>query len=192
MLVYTRYENSKLYDSFWYGFTAVGLAQGHFFQEPFSSVPTATHPPLTSLLLVPASYLFGYHTGTTPQRLTMAMLEALVVLFVGLLGSRMAGPWAGLTAAVLAALAPDFWMPSGILMSETPAMLCTALVFLAIVRLDRSPALDNAALVRVVCGAAALARPELALYVPFLAVPAALEVGFDRRGANESSTRIKP
>ncbi len=176
VLVYTRYENSKLYDSFWYGFTSVGLAQGHFFQEPFASVPTATHPPLTSLLLVPASYLFGYHTGTTPQRLTMAMLGALVVLFVGLLGSRMAGPWVGLTAAVLAALAPDFWMPSGILMSETPAMLCTALVYLAIVRLDRSPVPGNAALAGVACGAAALARPELALYIPFLAVPAALLV----------------
>lgn len=177
VLVVTRHENSKLYDAFWYGATSVDLARGHFFQEPLATTPTATHPPLTSLLLVPASYLFGLHPGTTPQRITMAILGALVVLLVGILGARMAGPWVGLVAAVLAAAAPDFWMPSGILMSETPAMLCTALVFLAIVHLNRVRTWGAATLVGLACGAAALARPELALFVPFLAVPAALLVG---------------
>jgi len=176
VLVVTRYENSRLYDAFWYGATSLDLAHGHFFQEPLATTPTATHPPLTSFLLVPASYLFGLHTGTTPQRITMAILGALVVLLVGIVGARMAGPWVGLVAAVLAAFAPDFWMPSGILMSETPAMVCTALVFLAIVHLGRVRTLGAAALLGLACGATALARPELVLFVPFLAVPAALLV----------------
>ena len=74
----------------------------------------------------------------------------------------------------LAAVYPNMWMPSGILMSETPAMLVTALILLAIVRIYRSPTLGNAALLGVLCGAGALVRAELILFVPCLLLPAVL------------------
>jgi 4-amino-4-deoxy-L-arabinose transferase-like glycosyltransferase len=93
---------------------------------------------------------------------------------VGLLGRAVAGPWVGLTAAGLAALAPNFWMPSGILMSETPSMLFMALILLAAVRLSRAPTVVSVVLLGAACGCEALVRTELLLFVPGLLVPAVL------------------
>ncbi len=174
VLLVTRYQNGRIYDSFWYGVTANELHQGQFFRVPFGTGPTASHPPLTSLLVGSVNFLVGLHAGTTVPRLTMAVLGAGVVLAVGLLGRAVAGPWVGLTAAGLAALAPNFWMPSGIVMSETPSMLFMALILLAVVRCFRSPTFWNAALLGALCGAEALVRAELILFVPALLVPALL------------------
>jgi 4-amino-4-deoxy-L-arabinose transferase-like glycosyltransferase len=174
ILVVTRHENSKLYDSLWYGFTGLGLSIGQFFRVAFGTAPSAAHPPLTSLLLAPSCWLFGFHAGTTPQRMTMAILGTAVVLCIGLLGRSLAGPWVGLTAAFLAAGYPNFWIPNGILMSETPAMLGMALILMAIVRLRRRPTVVSALLLGAACGAEALVRAELILFVPMLLVPAAL------------------
>ncbi|HEX4217992.1 MAG TPA: glycosyltransferase family 39 protein [Acidimicrobiales bacterium] len=174
VLIFTQHQNNKVYDSFWYGVTANELKLGQFFALPFSGGPTAAHPPLTSILAGSVNFLVGLHAGTTFQRLVMAVLGAGVVLCVGLLGRSVAGPWVGLTAAGLAAVAPNFWIPSGIIMSETPAMLFMALILLAVVRLLRSPTMLRAALLGAACGAETLVRAELVLFVPFLLVPAAL------------------
>jgi 4-amino-4-deoxy-L-arabinose transferase-like glycosyltransferase len=176
VLLVTRHENGKFYDSFWYGVTANELKQGMFFRAPFSLAPSAAHPPLTSLLLGSVNFVVGLHAGTTVQRLTMAVLGAAVVLCVGLLGRAVAGPWVGLTAAGLAAFAPNFWIPSGIVMSETPAMLFMGLILLAAVRLRRSPTFVSAAMLGVACAGEALVRAELVLFVPCLLVPAVLAV----------------
>ena len=172
VLVVTRYENKAFYDAFWYGYTAGNLRAGHFFQ--IGGNPTAFHPPLTSLILGVVNLVTPSSPGETALRLTMAVLGAAVVLCVGLLGRSIGGPWVGLTAAALAAVYPNMWMPSGILMSETPAMLFVALILLVIVRMYRSPTLGNAALLGVLCGAATLIRAELILFVPCLLLPAVL------------------
>jgi 4-amino-4-deoxy-L-arabinose transferase-like glycosyltransferase len=174
VLIVTRHENNKLYDSFWYAITGLELASHQFFRSPLATTPTAAHPPLTSLLLAPATYFFGFNNDTTPQRLTMALLGAAVVLCVGLLGRAVAGPWVGLTAALLAACYPNFWIPNGILMSETPAMLGMALILLAVMRVRRSPTVPSAILLGAACGAEALVRAELVLFVPLLLAPALL------------------
>jgi 4-amino-4-deoxy-L-arabinose transferase-like glycosyltransferase len=176
VLAYTRYRNGTLYDSFWYYSTTIGLHLGWFFRVPFSFSPTAAHPPMTTLLLGAGTYLIGLHRGMTSSLLVMAFLGSAVVVCVGLLGRAVAGPWIGLIAAIVAALSPNFWMPSGILMSETPAMLFMALVLLAVVHLLRSPTLVAAVLLGVGCGALALVRAELILCVPGLLIPAALLV----------------
>lgn len=174
VLIFTQYENNKIYDAFWYGVTSNELTQGRFFRVPFGTAPTAAHPPLTSLLVGSVSFVVGRHSGSTIQRLTMAVLGAGVILCVGLLGRSVAGPRVGLVAAGLAALAPNFWMPSGIVMSETPSMLFMALILLGVVRLLRAPTVVNAALLGAACGAEALVRAELILFVPSLLIPAAL------------------
>ncbi|HEY6623441.1 MAG TPA: glycosyltransferase family 39 protein [Acidimicrobiales bacterium] len=174
VLIFTQYQNNKIYDSFWYGVTANELKMGQFFRGPLATTPSAAHPPLTSILAGTVNFLIGLHAGTTFQRLVMAVLGAGVVLCVGLLGRSVGGPWVGLTAAALAAVAPNFWIPSGIVMSETPAMLFMALILLAVTRLLRSPTLVMAALLGAACGAEALIRAELLLFVPFLLVPAVL------------------
>ena len=173
VLIVTRHETNKLYDAFWYGVTAGELQHGQFFRVPLQTAPTAAHPPLTSLLI--GSYeIVTRPLGATVQSLSMPLLGALVVLVVGLLGRSVAGPWVGLTAALVAAFAPNFWIPSGILMSETPSMLFMALILLCIVAFERSPSLGRAALIGVTCGAEALVRAELILFVPALLVPAVL------------------
>ena len=174
VLMVTLKENSKVYDALWYGVTANGLAQGQFFRTPFGTTPSAAHPPLTSFVLGAVTLPFGVHPGTGLQRMTMAVLGTGVVLCVGLLGRAVGGPWVGLTAAGLAAAAPNFWIPSGILMSEAPAMLLMALILLAVVRLLRKPTIPAAVLLGVACGVEALVRAELILFVPTLLVPAAL------------------
>ncbi|MGB7053512.1 MAG: glycosyltransferase family 39 protein [Acidimicrobiales bacterium] len=175
VLLFTRYENKSLYDAFWYQVMAEELRIGEFFRVPLGTAPSAAHPPLTSLLLGAVYFVVGLHGDTsTIPRLTEAVLGALVVLFVGLLGRSIAGGRVGLVAALLTALAPDFWIPSGIVMSETPAMLLMALILLAIVRYLRAPGLWRAALIGVACGAEALVRAELILFVPTLLLPAVL------------------
>lgn len=174
VLIFAQHVNNKVYDSFWYGVTANELKLGHFFALPFTNAPSAAHPPLTSILAGSVNFIIGLHAGTTFQRLVMVVLGTATVLCVGLLGRSMAGPWVGLVAAGLAAVAPNFWIPSGIVMSEAPAMLFMALILLAVVRLVRSPTLVMAALLGAACGAESLIRAELLLFVPFLLVPAAL------------------
>lgn len=174
VLVVTRHQNSKLYDAAWYDLQGLTLAGGHFFPVIFGHGPDAAHPPLTALVLVPAAYLFGLPPGATPERLTMVLLGAVVVALVGVLGRALAGERAGLLAALVAAAYPNMWIPNGIVMSETVTMLAVTLLLLATYRLLRSPTKVAAALVGLACAAAMLARAELALLVPAVAVPAAL------------------
>jgi 4-amino-4-deoxy-L-arabinose transferase-like glycosyltransferase len=176
VLLVTRYENSKFYDSFWYSVTSSELSLDQFFRVPLRYAPTAAHPPMTSLVIGGFGYIFDPHESLTGQRLSMAVLGAGVVLGVGLLGRSVAGPRVGLVAAALAAVAPNFWIPNGIIMSETLAMLFMALILLALVRLLRSPTVVSAALLGAACGGEALVRAELILLVPALLVPAALLV----------------
>ncbi len=172
VLIFTRFQNQRIYDALWYQLTAEQFRLGQFFRVPESTPPTAAHPPLTSLLLGIVNLVIPFGKSTTVPRLTEAVLGALVVLFVGILGRDVAGAKVGLVAAGLAALAPDFWMPSGIVMSETPAMLIMALLLLAIVRYMRSPGMTRAALVGLACAAETLVRVELILFVPTLLLPA--------------------
>ena len=161
-----------LYDAFWYGSTALEFHFGEFFRAPFATAPTAAHPPLTVFLLGLPVLVTGAHHADVVMRMTMPVLGTAVVVVVGLLGRTVAGPWVGLVAALLAGAAPNFWMPSGILMSETPVMLCTALLLLAVSRVLRSPDVWSVVLLGVACGVEVLARAELILFVPALLVPA--------------------
>lgn len=174
VLVVTRHQNAKLYDSAWYELQAVTLEAGHFFRVILGLRPDAAHPPLTALAITPVTYFFGLPPGATPQRLTMAVLGAVVVLLVGVLGRVLAGRRAGLLAALLAAGYPNMWIPNGIVMSETVTMLMVAFILLATYRFFRSPGPANAALLGLACGVEMLARAELVLLVPCLLVPAAL------------------
>jgi 4-amino-4-deoxy-L-arabinose transferase-like glycosyltransferase len=174
VLLVTRHQNSKLYDAAWYELQGLTLAGGHFFPVLFGRGPEAAHPPLTALVLVPAAYLFGVPPGATPERLTMAILGAVVVALVGILGLVLVGERAGLLAALVGAAYPNLWIPNGIVMSETVSMLTATVVLLTAYRLLRSPTWIAAALVGVACAAAMLTRAELVLLVPAVAVPAAL------------------
>jgi 4-amino-4-deoxy-L-arabinose transferase-like glycosyltransferase len=166
----------RAFDEFYYQQQAIDLADGRPFKEPVlggrSTGESATHPPLTVLLLAPVAKAFG--PDDLPMRLAMALLGTGTVALAGLLAASLRSRPAGLVAAAFAAAYPNLWMNDGLVMSETPATLATAATLLAAVRLQRTHTTSAAALCGLAAGAAALGRGELALLVPAVALPAAV------------------
>lgn len=186
-------------DELFYNAAANRLARGDGYVEPFDpnnlpapgTGPAADHPPLTITVLAPVSFVFDHippfswdadNTHMREHRYTMALLGVGVVLLVGLLGRAVAGDRVGWVAAGIAAVYPNLWVNDGLVMSETVTGLAVLGALLLAVELVKHPVPRWAAWLGVLCGLAALARAELVLFVPLLAVPAALTApGLDRR-----------
>jgi hypothetical protein len=177
-------------DQYWYSSTADELSHGHFFRTgPNFSEPTAAHPPLTVFVLAGTSFAFEhlpfsllaekqrvvfggrFETHVREQRYTMALVGALVVLLIGLLGRRIGGDTVGLIAAFIAAVYPNMWINDGLLFAEPVARVCVlAALLLALRYRSRASSLTLFAF-GLWCGLAALARSELLLLLPALAIP---------------------
>ena len=94
-------------------------------------------------------------------------------VLIGLLGRRVGGDAVGLVAAGIAAVSPNIWVNDGLVMSETVTNLTVVgALLLAFAAYDR-PSTRRFAALGAMCGLAALARAELLLFVPLLAVPIA-------------------
>jgi len=158
-------------DSFWYSTVAASTSDGHWFVDSFGGGPTAAHPPLTVLALQVTSPI---STSVLTQRLTMAVIGALGVGAIGLLGREVAGERVGLIAAGSAVVVPSFWINQSVVMSEALALPLYALALLGGVRLARSPSVGAAAATGAVIGLAALTRAEAALLLPLLVAPVVL------------------
>ena len=174
VLAVTRDETVHLYDEVYYLTQSRVLATGHGFQTFSGGGPQAAHPPLTVLVATPASWFYGLPRGFVPQRLSMAVLGAIAVGIIGLVGLLAAGPRVGILAAGIAGVYPNLVMPSGLVMSEGPSILMTALIVLTFYRLLRSPTVISAALAGLACGVGALARAELAILALLLLVGVAV------------------
>jgi len=179
-------------DQLYYNTAADRLAAGDGFVEPLWNVthqgqpspPAADHPPLTVLVLAPVSWLVerpplawiagdDLDANVREHRYTMVLLGTGVVLLIGLLGRRVGGDAVGLVAAGIAAVSPNIWVNDGLVMSETVTNLTVVgALLLAFAAYDR-PSTRRFAALGAMCGLAALARAELLLFVPLLAVPIA-------------------
>lgn len=146
-------------DETWYVHVAHSLLQGKGFT--LGGQQTALHGPLTVLLLVPATLLEPH--GYTLQRATMSLLGALSVVVLGFVARELAGPRAGLIAAVIAALYPGLWVNDLIATSETPAILLLCLVALLSLRARRAASPLWFVLAGAGIGLLALDRAELAV-----------------------------
>lgn len=168
-----------LNDSYYYSSQAYDLAHGHLYREPFTSGPGAEHPPLTSTLMAAVSWMDHVVRW---QRLVTVLCGIAAVALIGVLGRAVAGRRAGLIAAMLAACYPNLWMNDGLVMSESVSVLAVTIVLILTHRAMRAAghtAADGAASrwwdggivwCGVAAAAAALARSELVLLVPFAAV----------------------
>ena len=171
-------DDPLLGDQLYYNAQANTLARGHGFTDFRDGSQTAEHPPLTALALTPTSWVMervdagGSHV--LAQRLTMTIFGAAVVLVIGLVGRAVAGDRAGLIAAAIAAVYPNLWINDGLVMSEALATLAVALAILFAYRFIRAPRPSTAAWVGVAAGLAMLARAELGLLLPVMALPVAL------------------
>ena len=177
-------------DAYYYHYQANALAKGYWFVDPFkwvtsqASRPSSAHPPLYSIYLAAWSWL-GLD-GITVHRLASCLLGAAAVLVVGIVGWRIAGQTVGLVAATIAALYPELWINDGMLLSESMAVLVTALTILVAYEFWRRPTMRLAVVFGLVCGLAAYARGELLLLFPVLVIPLTLLVKRENR-----RTRIK-
>lgn len=171
---WTKGDDSVLLDegdAFWYGTVAASTADGHWFVDSFGGGPTAAHPPLTVVTLLLTSPI---STSVLTQRLTMAVVGALGVGAVGLLGREVGGDRVGIVAAAVAALTPSFWINQSLVMSEAVALPLYALALLGGVRLARRPSIGVAAATGACVGLAALTRAEAALLLALLVAPVVL------------------
>ena len=173
ILTVARHDD-HVYDAFLYLGVSELITEGHGFVTPLFGGPEASHPPLTMLAIVPASALTDLTSGYVAQRITMAVLGAISVVVIGLLGRMVVGARVGLVAAALAAVYPNIWLANTVVMAESLAILFTALAVLTTYRFLRRPTWWYAALVGVLCGLAALTRAELLLLAPMLVLPAVL------------------
>ena len=181
-------------DQVYYTAQANRLAEGYGFVEPYDrslnvrragTGPSAEHPPLTAVVLAPVAWVANrlpWVDADTRRgdihapafRMTFAILGALTVALVGLVGREVRGERVGLVAAALAAISPSLWVNDGLVMSETLTVLAVALTLYLAYRYRRAPTLLTGFGLGAACALAALARAEMVLLVPCLALPAVL------------------
>jgi hypothetical protein len=164
------HQDLLLNDSLWYSAQAVVISRGEGFADPFYGGPSAEHGPLTPIVLAAVSWI----DDPVPwQRLVMTVVGTVTVAMVGFVAARIAGWWAGVAAAWLAAVYPNLWMNDALVMSETLATFCVVAVIWLAIGLVQPPHVGStgrALTCGVMIGLAALARSELILLAPILAV----------------------
>ncbi len=176
-------------DAYYYANQAKLLVQGHWFVDPYKwaydghvLVPSAAHPPLTTLTLAIADIAGATSYGS--HMVWMGLLFTTAVVVCGLVGRLAAGPRAGILAALLVATYPDLWVNPSVVMSETLVILAVALLLWAVLRFWRRPSLRVAVEIGVYLALAALARSELVLLVVLVGVPVILlcrRIGWRKR-----------
>ena len=166
-------------DAFYYHWQANALAKGSWFVDPYvwhflggRNRPSATHPPLYVSYLAVWSRL-GLDTVTW-HRVASCFLGIAAVAVIGLVGRKLGGNAVGLVAAGLAAVYPEIWINDGMLLSESMAILMTAVMLYTVYVFARRPTMRNALLMGLACGVTALSRTELTLVFPLVVIPLAL------------------
>jgi 4-amino-4-deoxy-L-arabinose transferase-like glycosyltransferase len=177
------------YDPIFYSQQANLVADGHGFIAPYlldaaghgPHRPSAGHPPLLVMLLAIASKFGARSFGA--HRIVTALIGALLVPIVALLGARVGGWRVGVIAGAIAALYPNLWLYDGLLMPEALAGVLVALALLLSYRLLRTGGWQSAAWLGAIVGLAALTRGEMLLLVPLLVLPVCLARHTDQLGA---------
>ena len=171
-------SHSGFGDDFYYHAGAILLAQGKGYIDPFSAAffhrtaPGADHPPLYLTILAFPSWLGA--TSFRAHQVTTALLGSGTIVVGALLGRRLAGPRAGVIAAGVIAAYPGFWLRDGRVLSESLAVLLTAVVLLASYRFIDTPSPWRAALLGAAVGLAGLTRSELVFLSVLLIAPLVL------------------
>jgi hypothetical protein len=155
---------------------AATLAAGDGFTKPTdvaqTRVPTATHPPVFSVLLG-AGELVGV-SEPQDQRILVSIISAAGIASVGLIGRRLAGDAVGLIATAIAAVHPLWVQPAGMLMSESVYLVAVPTALLLALRTVDTPSAVWAVATGAAIGVAALTRSEAVMLVVFLGAPVGL------------------
>ena len=183
ILAVARHDHA-FYDAGYYELQARQIGKGHGYNDPFEflpghphrSRPAADHPPLTVFAILPVIWAGDELGLAEPTTQLVVRFEIMVVglfgiVLMAMLARRLAGETAGLVTAGVAAIYPYLWVNDGLIMSEAFAVAAVVGALLLFLRLIESRSRTVALGLGVVCGLAALARAELILLAPLLALP---------------------
>ncbi len=177
-------------DNFVYHHGANFLAEGKglitpplYLSKAHLVVPMADHPPGYWFYLAIFSTL-GMKSILAHQ-LATCLLGGATVILAGILGKRLAGPRVGLIAAAFVACYAFLWINDALVMSETLAVVATAVMLLAAYDFLDRPAMPTAVKFGLACGVTAMCRAELLLFLPLVGLPLIIRAakGNDRRWA---------
>jgi 4-amino-4-deoxy-L-arabinose transferase-like glycosyltransferase len=132
-------------------------------------VQTAWHPPGYVVALALPSRL-GLDTVLDHQ-IWSSVIGCLTVVSIGFLGRMLAGARAGLFAAAIAAVYPNFWLYDGGMLSETLVLLTVTVTMLTAYRILRRPTIPAALALGLSLGATVLTQSQTLLLLPLIAVP---------------------
>ena len=168
MLVSKWNTKLMLNDSLYYSIQASNNAHGRWFKEARGSniadwgvLPGAEHPPLTSVVMVPASWLPHPEFW---QRATLTALGIAVIPLVAMLARKVAGRRVAVIAAALAAVYPNLWLSDALIMSESLMLFLFVITMIVAVRYRDRFDLRTAAILGVMIGITGHARSEILLY----------------------------
>jgi hypothetical protein len=188
-IVSNELHSSPTGDAFYFHEQASLIASGAgWFISPFpylfhhAVVQSGQHPPLWILVLALADTL-GIKSYPS-QLLAACIIGAGAVFVTGLAAREAAGPRAGLLAAAIAAVYPNYWINYGLGLSETLVLLLVAAVVLVSLLFWQRPSPARAVALGFLCALAALTRAEQVLLLVLVLVPLALllrGVAFRRR-----------
>jgi hypothetical protein len=159
-----------------YHLMGVNLADGLGLVRPAPTPGAALLPTAEFGPVMPGLVAFATKLGVRSadgQALFTAVLGALTIVVVGLLGRRVAGARVGLVAAAIVAFHPLLVQIDGALASESPYLLLVALMLLTTIWACDAPSLRRWFVVGLVAGLAALTRAEALALLALLVVPAA-------------------
>jgi 4-amino-4-deoxy-L-arabinose transferase-like glycosyltransferase len=143
---------------------------GGWFVSPFPPfAPSAYHPPLWTLVLAAADAI-GLKSYLS-QLLVACVLGGGAIFMTGMAGREVAGQRAGLIAAAIAVVYPNYWMNEGTGLSETLVLLLVASVVFMAVRLWHKPSFVRVGILGFLCALAALTRSEQVLLIAVVLVP---------------------
>jgi len=154
----------------YYSAQALTNTQGGWFEQPFAQgMPAADHPPLTSLLLTPITWLTkSSGSFLTAQRLMMVMIGVVSIVVVAKIARLLAGDKVGLIAAIITAVYANVWVNDGLIMAETPTFFLLAITMLMALMYRRQHHRKYLVGLGATSGLLALTRPELLLVTVLL------------------------
>jgi 4-amino-4-deoxy-L-arabinose transferase-like glycosyltransferase len=168
-----------------YHLLANNLAAGRGYIRPFDLLllhkvhATAEYPPLFPAVVSVASWLGA--KSVHAQRMCMGVVGTATVVVIGLVGRRVAGVAAGLTAAVIAAVYPMLFQSDATLMSETVFALLVATALLLAYQTVDWPTVARFVGLGAVIGCATLTRAEGGVLAVLLVVPLAARLSNQAR-----------
>jgi 4-amino-4-deoxy-L-arabinose transferase-like glycosyltransferase len=161
-------------DGFSYHLEALRIADGLGYTSPVGDIGAelAHHPPGWVTVLAGVVELgFG---DLRAHQVTGVIIGLAIIVVIGLVGRRYAGPRVGVVAAFVAAIYPGFWVLEVQILSEPLGLLIIGLLTLTLADLWQRPSLGRAALTGAVAGALALVRSEQVAMIAIAVVPVLL------------------